>query len=101
MSRNTYSMGPPYGSTAGLRHSNVTKLFFLDQFPERPGRFLDRNAGVDASAFEQVQMLRTLEVFIDVVDGAPQAPFATVATPFDGQESLVRVFRVFLVECSE
>jgi hypothetical protein len=94
-------MGFFYGRTAGFRHADVTKLSFLDQFPERPGRFLDRNTGVDSSALEQIQLLCASEEFVDVVDGAPHTPFATIATRFDGQESPLRVFRVFLVECGE
>ena len=73
----THCVGPSQGFAAGLGRSDITEFSLLDQFLERPGRFLDRYFGVDSSTLEQVQLLASPEVLVDVIDTAPQA-FLTV-----------------------
>ena len=68
-----HGIGPSQGFAADLRHSDVTELSFLDQFVKGLGRFLDRNLGIDSTILEQVQLLGTPEMFVDVVNTAPQA----------------------------
>ena len=118
-------MGLSQGFALGLRRSDVTELSLLDQFAEGLGRFLDWNFGVHSSALEQVQLLSSPEVFVDVVDAASQAFLAANSlsrspeeaegynlrrirarafqanAPLDGQEGLIRAFGILLVECSE
>lgn len=68
-------MGPLQGLTVGLRHSDIPELSFLNQFLERPCRFLDWDVRIDSSAFKQVQFLCPSEVLVDVVNAASQIPF--------------------------
>lgn len=69
----THGMSLSQGFALGLGGSDVIELSFLYQFLEGLGRFLDRNLGVDSSALEQVQLLGSPEVLVDVVNAAPQA----------------------------
>ena len=66
-------MGLSQSFAFGLRRSDITELSFLDQFAEGLGRFLDRNVGIYSSTLEQVQLLSSPEMLVDVVDTASQA----------------------------
>jgi len=66
-------MGLSQGFAFSLGRSDITELSFLDQFAEGLCRFLDRNLGVHSSTLEQVKLLGSPEVLVDVVDTAPQA----------------------------
>ena len=80
-------MGLSQGLAAGLGHSDITELPFLDQFVERLGRFLNRNLGVDSSTLKQVQPLGPPEVLIDVVNTAPQAFLTADLLSDDSEET--------------
>ena len=80
-------MGLSQGRAAGLGHSDVIKLSLLDQFSERPGRFLDRNLGVDSSAFENIQFLGSPEVLVNVVNAAPQVFLAANLLSYNSEEA--------------
>jgi len=80
-------MGLSQGSAAGLGHSNILELSFLDQFVERPGRFLDRNLGVDSSRLEQVQLLGSSEVLVNVVNTTPQVFLAANLLSCNSEEA--------------
>jgi hypothetical protein len=99
--KDTYIVGLSQGRTAGLGHPNMTELSFLNKFRECPNRFLDWNTGINSSTLEQVQFFCPFEVFVDTVNAVPHTPFAAAASPFNGQESFICVFRVLLVECSK
>ena len=60
----------------GLRGSDIAELSFLDQFAEGLGRFLDWDIGIHSSALEEVQLLGSPEVLVDIVDTASQALLA-------------------------
>ena len=98
---NTYTVGLSQGCAASLGHPYMTEFSFLNKFSERPYRVLNRNAGVNSSTLEEVQILCPSEVFVDIVNATPHACLAAVTPPFNGQEGFLRVFRVLLVECSE
>jgi len=69
----THSVSLSQGFTFSLRGSDVTELSFLDQFAEGLGRFLNRNIGIYPSTLEEVQLLSSSEVLVDVINTASQA----------------------------
>lgn len=77
-------MGLSQGCTASLGQPDMIELSFLDKFPECPYRFLDWDTGIDSSALEQIQFLCPSEVFVDIVNAAPQTFFVAVRPPFNG-----------------
>ena len=91
------------GRAASLRHSEITELSFLDQFSKRLGRFLDWNLRVDSGTLEQVQLLGSPEVLVDVVNTTPQAFLAanplsynpTVAEGGNSRRIWAREFEVY------
>ena len=64
------------GFALSLRGSDIAELSFLDQFAEGLGRFLDWNIGIHSSALEEVQLLGSPEVLVDVINAASQALLA-------------------------
>ena len=56
----------------GLGGSDIAELSFLDQFAESLGRFLDWDIGIHSSALEEVQLLGSPEVLVDVINAASQ-----------------------------
>jgi len=80
-------MGLSQGLAATLGHSDITELSFLYQFVERPGRFLDRNLGVDPSTLEEVQLLGSPEVLANVVNAAPQIFLTANPLSYNSEET--------------
>ena len=88
----THSMGLSQGFAFGLRRSDVAELSFLDQFAEGLCRFLDRNIGIYSSTLEQVQLLGSPEVFVDVVDTASQALLTAKLLGYDRRRLRCRTY---------
>jgi len=82
----THGVGLSQSFTASFGHSDILELPFRDQFVERPGRFLDRNTAVDSGRFEQVQVLGSPEVLVNVVNTAPQVFLATNPLSYNSEE---------------
>ena len=69
-------MGLSERFAVGLGRSNIAELSFIDQLFEGLGRLLNRNIGVNSSGLEQVQLLGSPEVLVNIVNTTPQALLA-------------------------